>query len=71
MRDITIRLIGLAGFAGILFTWYLWAQFLLSLANATPIGVVVGLVGIGFWFIGEVVLSLIGGAICGAMLFTS
>lgn len=71
MRDTTIRLIGVGGLTAILYSWVLWVQFLLSLNNASPVGVVIGLIAVGFWFVGEVVLSLLLGAVSLAMIFTS
>lgn len=68
MRDIIARLIGLAGLIGITFTWYLWAQFLLGLNAGTAIEVIIGLIGVGFWFVGELALSFFGGLFFGAML---
>jgi len=72
MRDIWYRLLGLAGLLGIVYTWVLWGQFLFSLNSVTTwIEVAIGLVVTVFWFVGELVLSLLGGAVCGALVFTN
>ena len=71
MTRILTRIAGFVGFMGIIYTWYLWTQFFISLmANPSVSAVLVGLAGIIIWFIGEVFLTLLGGAICLALLFT-
>lgn len=71
MRNIVVRLIGLAGLIGIAFTWYLWGQFLFSLMVIPSLyDVRVGIFVAFLWFVGEIALSLLAGAISVAMLFT-